>query len=67
MERIQQRGEKYELMQRALLANGYDPGTIDGVWGNKSQTAFDDILSVNRKPVVVKMSINGQSVINNEY
>ena len=54
-------------MQRALLANGYDPGTIDGVWGIKSQTAFDEILSVNRKPVVVKMSINGQSVINNEY
>lgn len=62
-----QRGEKYELMQRALLANGYDPGTIDGVWGNKSQTCFDELLSVNRKPVIVKMSINGQPVINNEY
>ena len=62
-----QRGEKYELMQRALLANGYDPGTIDGVWGSKSQTCFDELLNVNRKPVVVKMSINGQSVINNEY
>lgn len=62
-----QRGDKYELMQRALLANGYNPGTIDGIWGNNSQAAYDDMLTVNRRPVIVKMSINGQSVINNEY
>lgn len=62
-----QRGDKYELMQRALLANGYNPGSIDGIWGNNSQTAYDDMLTVNRKPVIVKMSINGQSVINQEY
>jgi hypothetical protein len=60
-------GEKFELMQRALLANGYNPGTIDGKWGNNSQAAFDDMMDVNRQPVNVKVEINGQTVINNEY
>ena len=60
-------GEKFELMQRALLANGYNPGMIDGKWGNNSQAAFDDMMDVNRQPVNVKVEINGQTVINNEY
>ena len=62
-----QQGEKFELMQRALQANGYNPGTIDGKWGNKSQTAFDDMLTVNRRLVAVQVKINGSTVINTEY
>lgn len=60
-------GEKYELMQRALRANGYNPGEIDGRWGAKSQAAFDEMLNVNRKPIAIKLDINGETVVNKEY
>lgn len=62
-----QRGEKFELMQRALSANGYDVGKIDGKWGSKSQAGFDEMLSVNGKMAKVKVQINGVTVLNGEY
>ena len=62
-----QQGEKFELMQRALQANGFDPGTIDGKWGNKSQTAFDEMMTFNGKRTAVQVVINGSTVINTEY
>ena len=60
-------GEKFELMQRALSANGYDVGKIDGKWGPKSQAGFDEMLSVNGKMAKVKVQINGVTVLNGEY
>jgi hypothetical protein len=56
-------GEKIEQMQRALLANGYNPGTIDGKWGNNSQAAFNEMLSINRKPISISMTVNGENVV----
>lgn len=61
------RGEKIELMQRALMANGYNPGPIDGIWGNNSQQAFNDMMTVNRSPVKVVLKVNGNTVLTNEY
>lgn len=35
------RGEKVKELQNALDKAGYSPGTIDGVWGNKTQVAYE--------------------------
>ena len=59
-------GTKYEAMQRALTLNGYDCGGIDGKWGNNSQHALEDMIAYNRNPMRIKMTINGETVVNME-
>lgn len=36
----QSRGERYRLMQEALADAGFDPGAIDGIWGDRSARAM---------------------------
>lgn len=59
-------GPKYEAMQRALQMNGFDPKGIDGKWGNNSQHALEEMIAYNRAPMIIKMTINGETVINME-
>lgn len=43
--RVLKLGERHdgvELMQRALIATGYDPGPVDGIWGSKTKAAFTE-------------------------
>lgn len=61
-----QQGEKYLLMQRALTANGYSTHGLDGKWGNNSQAAFDEMMRVNRKPVIIKVTANGNTISQSE-
>lgn len=57
-----QKGPEYEAMQNALIANGYSPGKADGIWGPKSQTAFD-VMIVDNLPGGISVAVEVGGVI----
>ena len=52
-----QRGKPYELMQVALNAAGYNAGANDGIWGPKSQAAFDAKVA-NNLPARITIAVD---------
>ena len=40
--KIGDKGKEVEEFQKKLKELGFDPGAVDGIWGKKTQKAFDD-------------------------
>ena len=56
------KGDKYAEMQKALNANGYAVGAVDGKWGKNSMAAFAEMLELNREKKHVIIIVDGVTV-----